>query len=92
MSYKLSKKAKLDLVNIYVKGVELFGVNQAEKYFSEFEDAFLLLSNNPKVSRERTEIDPPIRVYPMGVHVIIYKVKKDKGVYIMRIRHGREDW
>ncbi len=55
MPYKLTSEAENDLIEIYVYGFQKFGERQAEKYFSELEDCFQVLSASPLICRERTE-------------------------------------
>lgn len=92
MAYKLSVKAQEDIVLAYREGVRLFGVEQAEKYYAGLERVFQFLSGTPKAARERTEITPPVRVYPYQSHIIVYLIDDKNDVLILRIRHGREDW
>jgi toxin ParE1/3/4 len=40
MSHRLSRRAEQDLIEIYVVGVGLFGVAQAERYQDTLEAAF----------------------------------------------------
>jgi len=91
MPYKLSLKAEEDIINIYREGVLLFGAEQAEKYHLEMANVFEFLADNPKAARERTEITPSVRVHPYGSHIIIYSINKNE-VFILRVRHGHEDW
>lgn len=51
-----------------------------------------MLGQNPQMVRERSEISPPVRVYPCGSHVIVYILDHSGEVLILRVRHGREDW
>ena len=44
------------------------------------------------MARLRSELSPPMRVHPCGSHVILYVVDVERGVVIVRVRHGREDW
>lgn len=53
MAYKLTRKAAEDISHIYVEGVTLFGVPQAEKYHADMERKFELISNNPHIARQR---------------------------------------
>jgi len=92
MAYKLSRKADVDIINIYVEGVRDFGVVQAEKYHAGLERVFGLIADNPKIARERAEITPPARFHPHGSHIIIYDVEANGDVLIVRVRHSREDW
>ncbi len=92
MSYRLTRRAELDLIGIYRFGAETFGLAQADSYHDRLEAMFRLLSEQPLLARERTEIDPPVRVHPCGSHVIVYVTTDDGDVLIVRVRHGSEDW
>lgn len=92
MTYRLSRKAAEDIVNIYVTGVEQFGVEQAEKYHAQLERTFQLIASTPEIARERTEITPPVRIHGFGAHIIVYVVDQNRDVLIVRVRHGHEDW
>ena len=50
------------------------------------------LSQFTRMARERTEITPPVRAYPYGAHLVIYTVDEGDDVYVLRVRHGHEDW
>ena len=91
MRYRLSRRAEEDLIEIYVAGVQAFGVTQAERYQDAVEAAFDLITEFPEIARERSEFDPRVRIYPCKSHVVVYLVTSD-GPYIVRVRHGREDW
>lgn len=91
-TYKLSVKAEEDIIHVYREGVRLFGVEQAEVYLAGIEKIFQFLSNTPEAARERTEIDPPVRIHPYGSHNIIYLIDSEREVFVLRVRHGREDW
>ncbi|MEM1038008.1 MAG: type II toxin-antitoxin system RelE/ParE family toxin [Pseudomonadota bacterium] len=91
MSYRLTADAALDLMQVYYEGLELFGVKQAETYQDRLDQAFGAIAINPLASQERAEINPPVRIRPVGAHIIIYVVNLD-GVLILNIRHAREDW
>ena len=92
MAYRLSLAAENDILNAYLEGVRLFGVEQAEKYHAGLERVFEFLSGTPEAARERLEIMPPVRIHPYRSHIVVYLVDRDGGVLILRIRHGREDW
>jgi len=92
MTYRLSRKAEEDLIHIYVDGARLFGVAQAEKYFSALEKTFQLLAENPFIARQRAELDPPVRMHPHRPHLIVYALDESGDITILRIRHDREDW
>ena len=90
MQYKTTPEADNDLIGIYVYGFKNFGEEQAEKYFSELEDCFQLLSETPLICRERTEFTPPVRIHSHGRHLVIYVIRGDL-VLIVRILHDSMD-
>ena len=92
MGYILSRAAEEDLIDILLGGAQQFGFIQAEKYHRLLEKAFLYLAENPFMARQRNELRPPVRVHPVGVHVILYAIKETGDIFIVRVRHGREDW
>lgn len=91
MPYRLTPQATDDVFHAYVQGVLMFGQTQAENYHARLEQIFALLGDNPRMARERTEIDPPVRVHPNGSHVIIYRTDGEE-VVILAVRHSRENW
>ena len=91
-AYRLAQAAADDLVDIYVAGVALFGVAQAERYQDGMTATFDFLVEQPRAARLRTEIRPPVRAYPYKAHLIVYELDGDDVVHILRIRHAREDW
>jgi toxin ParE1/3/4 len=92
MGYRLSSKAKEDLVNITEQGARLFGYTQSKKYNSELRAIFKLIAANPRMERERLEFSPPVRVHPHRAHLVIYRIEENGDIFIIRIPHQREDW
>lgn len=92
MSYRLTRKAEQDVIDIYLHGAREFGPDQADAYHGKLEETFSLLAERPQIAPERAEIDPPVRVFRCGSHIVVYTVGPNGGVLIVRIRHGREDW
>lgn len=90
MAVRLSTHADADVEAIFVTGVQTFGVGPAEGYLDGLRRAFELLSRFPSLARERSEVDPPVRIYPYAAHVIVYEIAGE-DVVILRVRHGRED-
>lgn len=91
MKYVLSQSAEEDLVEIYIAGVQDFGLEQAQRYHQKIQQTFEFLAENPFAASERTELKPAIRIHPTGAHIVIYTVL-DSNILILRVRHGREDW
>ena len=91
MSYKTTRQADQDIVDIYVHGVQELGTAHAERYHQGLIRTFELLSANPRLARERTEFVPPVRIHPYEAHLILYMVRDD-GILVVRVLHGRQEW
>lgn len=46
----------------------------------------------PLATHLRTELTPAVRINPIELHIIVYTVDTEGYIYIIRIRHKREDW
>lgn len=91
MAYRLTRAAEQDIGAIAETGIELFGIDQARAYHAALFGVFDLISDNPRMANERTELIPPLRVHPFRSHIILCKIEDD-DVLIVRVRHAREDW
>lgn len=92
MKYVLSRKAEDDVVGIFLDGIQKFGIAQANEYHSKLEACFEFLADNPLAAPERREILPAVRIHPVGVHLVIYRLESPERIFIIRVRHSREDW
>ena len=93
MAIEFSRAAEGDLLEIFLYSIEEHGLVQAERYKDQLDKTFQTLSDNPKITRLREEITPPVRVYPAQKHMIVYTILEDgQTVYILRVRHHRENW
>jgi len=52
---------------------------------------FDLLADNPKIARERTEFNPPVRLHSYQAHLIVYIENADE-ILVIRVLHRRQDW
>jgi toxin ParE1/3/4 len=91
-SYTLSKAAERDLADIAAYTIDTFGIDQALAYRDGLIDCFTFLAEHPKSARLRHELHPPVRARRFQSHLIFYDEQPDGGVFILRVRHGREDW
>jgi toxin ParE1/3/4 len=92
VGYHLSRRAEQDLVELFLDGAERFGLRQAEAYLDLLARTFEFLADNPEAARLREEIDPPVRIHPVQSHLVVYRVDEDGDVFVIRVRHGHEDW
>jgi len=91
VAYSLSFEAEEDVISIYLEGERLFGPQQANRYHHGLEEALGLLGAFPGAAPERPEVAALIRVHPYKAHLIVYRIEGG-DVYVLRIRHSREDW
>lgn len=92
MTWRLSQAAEEDLIGIWLHGADRHGPAQADRYQDGLEATFGLLAQFPELARERPELTPPLRVHPFGSHMILYLVRPDGSIFVVRVRHAREDW
>lgn len=90
--YRLSRKAEEDIIATFLYGVAQSGIQQAERSHELLERTFEFLAQNPEAARERAEITPPVRIHPIESHIVIYTVDESGDIFVVRVRHGREDW
>jgi toxin ParE1/3/4 len=87
--YRLSPLAEQDLADIWVYTFDKWSLEQADSYHAEIVNAFEGLLSGEKVGRIADIRDFYLK-YTVGSHMIYY-LKTDNGVDIMRILHQRMD-
>ncbi|MGH7084005.1 MAG: type II toxin-antitoxin system RelE/ParE family toxin [Acetobacteraceae bacterium] len=91
MTYRITQRARADIIDIYLWGRQEFGQHQAESYHEGLAAAFELIAANPGIARERPEFDPPVRLHPYQSHLIVY-ILDEAGILIIRVLHARQKW
>ncbi|TCQ10370.1 toxin ParE1/3/4 [Rhizobium sp. PP-F2F-G36] len=91
MPFNLSVEAEEDIVAIAEQGVRVFGSLVARQYHDELFAVLELIASNPRMARERHEIFPPVRIHLFKAHIVVYRVRDDGSILVIRIRHGHED-
>lgn len=92
MPFSLSVHAEEDIISIAEEGIRIFGAPVAKRYHDDLFALFELIAANPRMARERHEISPPVRIHPFKAHLVVYRIKDDGSIFVIRIRHGHEDW
>lgn len=90
-NYKLSSKAEFDLTVMYEFGILKFALIQAQKYFSEMQDTFELLSANGDLGRDTAEYCNDLRRFSFKSHTIFYLITSN-GIFIIRVLGQRMDY
>ncbi|MDX7951795.1 type II toxin-antitoxin system RelE/ParE family toxin [Lichenihabitans sp. Uapishka_5] len=89
-SYRLTRRADQDLVDIYLYTLETFGLQQAERYVEGVRSCFGLLADAPQIGRKADIIRSGVRRHEHGGHVILYREEVERGgVLILAVIHAR---
>jgi toxin ParE1/3/4 len=88
-SYRLSRRAEIDLAEIYAYTVAQWSVDQADRYIADLRSAIVGLVEGVKVGRARTEIATGYLSYGVGSHLIFYR--ETEHILVMRILHASMD-
>lgn len=92
MRFSISVQAEEDIVSIAEEGIRNFGALVAKRYNDELFALLDLIATNPRMARERHEISPPVRIHTFKAHLVVYRIIEDGNIFVIRIRHGHEDW
>ena len=92
MRFSLSVEAEEDIIVFTEQGIRMFGSLQATRYHDDLFAVLELIAANPRMAREREEISPPVRIHPFKAHLIVYRIEENGTIFVIRIRHGHEDW
>ncbi|PZR93921.1 MAG: type II toxin-antitoxin system RelE/ParE family toxin [Hyphomicrobiales bacterium] len=87
-SYRLADRADRDIFNIFLYGMENFGLAQAEKYRDSMLRCFNMLAENPHIGRGADSVAPGVRRHEHGSHVILYE-PESSGVLILALVPAR---
>ena len=82
--------AEQDLIEIWLYTLNEWGEYQADKYLDDLDAAIRLLAEQPLICRERTELNPPVRIHHHAHHLIVYLALED-GVNVVRVLHESMD-
>ena len=90
-SYKVSRKAHIDLFAIGRYTARKWGKTQRNIYLKQLDDCFTQLAENPKLRVACDYIRKDYRKFPQGSHLVFYKRNSKKIVEIIRILHKSMD-
>ena len=90
MSFRLTREAEADIVDIYRYSVENFGEAQADAYHDRLSDCFGLLADTPLIGRDYGFPRTGLRRYEHASHSVYYRLT-DSGILILRVLHRRMD-
>jgi len=90
-SFRLTKKAREDLIGISRYTEITWGRNQRRFYLKQLDAAFHALAVNPDLGRRCNEIRQGYFKYRQDSHVIFYRLGLESTIEIIRVLHKRMD-
>lgn len=81
--YKLSPATEQDLIDVYARGLNKWGVKRADDFQLRLISSFHTLVNNPDLGRP-VAVRPQLQRYDLNPYVIFYR-KFSYGIRIARI-------
>ncbi len=88
--FRLSTKARKDLVDIWRYSAGRWSPDQADTYVSSLVKVLEQLAETPEIASRCDDIRQGYRRYLVGSHVIYFRIIGE-AVSIVRVLHGRMD-
>ncbi len=88
ISFRLTRDAQQDLSAIRRYTVETWGQEQSGKYLQGMRDTIELLTEFPKQSQIRLDVDEGVFSFPYGSHMLYYRIEK-KQLVVFAVLHQR---
>jgi toxin ParE1/3/4 len=89
--WKLSRRARKDLAEIWRYSNRRWGTEQADQYIAGLQEACGKLADNPSLGRPIPHVEGEIRQYRYGSHVIVDQIDGEQ-VYVVRVLHEAMDY
>lgn len=88
---KVSRKAQADLRTIGRYTAKKWGAQQRNRYLRELDLCFQTLAKHPDLGRDIGDLRPGYYRHRHQSHIVFY-IKIDDGVRIVRVLHQRMDY
>ncbi len=90
-AFKITNKAREDLIGIARYTETTWGRDQRMLYLKRLDSSFYALAENPALGRKCDEIKQDYYKYLEGHHIIFFRLGIDCDIEIIRILHKRRD-
>ncbi len=90
-TYLLSKKAVLDLEEIWLYTVEKWSIEQADRYYNLIIAEIEFICKNIHSGRPLDYIKKGYRVSKLKSHLIFYRISSEQIIEVIRILHESMD-
>jgi len=87
---RLTQEARDDLRHLLRYSLQTWGRPRRDAYRILIDRAFRELANDPELGRSRDEVSLGLRSFPVGQHIVYYRVRDDVLI-VSRITHRRQD-
>lgn len=88
--YVVTATAESDLLEIW-RYIAEDNEMAADRLLRELAEKFSLLTQQPGLGRERPELYPAVRSFPVGRYVIFYRGLEQQDIEITRVLHSARD-
>lgn len=92
MKYRISSKAKSDLIGIWEFTFKHWSLEQADKYYQIIIDKIKNICIKPDIGKSYQNIRPGYWGAPVKSHIIFYKVADENTIEVVRVLHQRMDY
>jgi len=89
--FRIKAAARADLKGIASYTEQTWNREQRNSYLTELDQAFHRLADNNELGRACDPIRSGYRVFPVGRHLVFYKLGTGEAVEIIRVLHKRMD-
>ncbi|MCW8869999.1 MAG: type II toxin-antitoxin system RelE/ParE family toxin [Proteobacteria bacterium] len=91
--HKIHKQhqAEQDLIGIWIYSCGNWGINQADAYLDQLDEAFKIIANNPEIGINIDTVRPGYHKYPYKEHVIFYTTH-NSTINIVRVLGNEMDY
>ena len=88
-SVSRTSQAEVDLVEIGVR-IAVTDPSAADRWLELIDQKSQLLATMPYMGRDRTDLAPNLRSFPVGDYIIFYRPAAE-GIMVIRVLHGARD-
>lgn len=89
---RVTRRAAADLRSIGRFTQARWGRQARVDYLGRIEQALSQLAANPSMGRPRPEVSNEIRAFPVGRHLVIYRVADRDRIVVIRVVHQAMDY
>ena len=90
MAHRLAPEARADLDELWFYVASNSSADVADRLVDTLTTRFFLLAQYPRAGRQRDDLYPGIRIFPVGDYVVLYRIAGD-DVLIDRVVRGSRD-